>query len=119
MTKASEPAPAGKYGERIARGAAFLDERAPGWRQRIDLEKLELSSCVACVLGQVSANADPYGWREVRLGFGLDFESAEDHGFALSDDEYETVMEAIESADDMDVYDELTSEWRQYIEATR
>jgi hypothetical protein len=37
----------------VAAGAAFLDERMPGWPERIDLDKLDLSGCWRCVLGQL------------------------------------------------------------------
>jgi hypothetical protein len=109
----------GKYAERIERGAALLDERAPGWRQRIDLEKLELSSCTTCVLGQVAGSTDPWGWREVRLGFGLDYSAAEDHGFSLTDSEYLAIADDIEDVNDVRAYRSLTDAWKQYIEATR
>lgn len=39
--------------ERVAAGAAYLDEHEPGWVDRIDLEQLSLSSCWHCVLGQL------------------------------------------------------------------
>lgn len=39
--------------ERVAHGAAWLDERYPGWVDAIDLGKLNVASCHACVLGQV------------------------------------------------------------------
>jgi len=36
-----------------ARGAVFLDERRPGWADEIDVERLDLAECTACVLGQL------------------------------------------------------------------
>ena len=39
--------------ERVARGAALLDEKVPGWERRINLEWLDIASCYFCVLGQV------------------------------------------------------------------
>lgn len=39
--------------EAAARGAAFLDEVAPGWRERIDVERLDIASSCSCVLGQL------------------------------------------------------------------
>lgn len=39
---------------RVARGMALLDKERPGWRERIDVAKLDLSSCYACVLGQLA-----------------------------------------------------------------
>lgn len=38
--------------ERVAAGAAFLDERDPEWWREIDLDALELDDPSACVLGQ-------------------------------------------------------------------
>jgi hypothetical protein len=38
---------------RIRDGAAWLDEREEGWRDRVQVVDLELSSACRCVLGQV------------------------------------------------------------------
>jgi hypothetical protein len=38
---------------RVARGAAWLDTKYPGWFASIDLATLEISDCRMCVLGQV------------------------------------------------------------------
>jgi hypothetical protein len=37
----------------VARGVAKLDELRPGWHNKVDLAKLDLSNCSLCVLGQV------------------------------------------------------------------
>lgn len=37
----------------VARGAALLDERMPGWAARIDLDRLELDDTDRCILGQL------------------------------------------------------------------
>lgn len=39
--------------DEIKAGMALLDEKAPGWREKIDLEELDLGECHACILGQV------------------------------------------------------------------
>jgi hypothetical protein len=39
--------------QRVMAGAAFLDERKPGWERKIDVERLRLEDCRACVLGQL------------------------------------------------------------------
>lgn len=39
--------------ERIAKGIEFLDKKAPGWCDKVDLEVLDLGSSYLCVLGQV------------------------------------------------------------------
>jgi hypothetical protein len=53
--------------DRVALGAALLDEKDPGWWLRIDLDTLALSSSCRCVLGQLcppevqsAALQDPY-----------------------------------------------------------
>jgi hypothetical protein len=44
--------------ERVAAGAAFLDEQWPGWWQRVALDQLDLGSCKRCILGQLSGDYD-------------------------------------------------------------
>ena len=46
------------YDTRVARGAALLDEKLPGWWQRVDLDRLDLSKCTDCVLGQLTGDYD-------------------------------------------------------------
>lgn len=61
-----------------ARGAAWLDERVPGWADHINLDNFTIASCQKCVLGQLFGNYVD-GVSELRivgqqiwLGFGLD-----------------------------------------------
>lgn len=63
---------------RVVRGAELLDERMPGWAERIDLDSFVLSSCKRCVLGQL------YGDFEIALG-RCDIEEAPDdyYGFDI------------------------------------
>jgi hypothetical protein len=39
--------------ERVAYGAAVLDQKSPGWESQIDLSKLDLNDSCRCVLGQI------------------------------------------------------------------
>jgi hypothetical protein len=39
--------------ERVAAGVQLLDEKVPGWRDKIEAGQLSLASCVDCVIGQV------------------------------------------------------------------
>lgn len=39
--------------ERVSRGAALLDRKVPGWENRIDLDRLDISSTANCILGQL------------------------------------------------------------------
>lgn len=56
----------------VAKGAALLDERNPGWRERINLGTLEIGSVYDCVLGQLYGEMDGYDGYDVgkRLLFG-------------------------------------------------
>jgi hypothetical protein len=97
----------GTYTERIARGAAFLDEKQPGWRERIDLEALNLASLENCVLGQVFGHFDGGFAALADAGLVADVATL-DYGFDVNGDE-----------DDDGWYSVLTQEWREYIESTR
>lgn len=45
--------------DRVARGAAWLDEKYPAWFEGIDLSTLDLGNCTRCVLGQVYTGVIP------------------------------------------------------------
>lgn len=47
-----------------ARGAAWLDERVPGWAERINPDWFTIASCTKCVLGQLFGH---YGIGLVKL----------------------------------------------------
>lgn len=67
--------------ELVAAGAAWLDERVPGWWQRINLDALRMKSCEWCVLGQVFGHFDEApraGRLSGQLGFGFPEVSTED-----------------------------------------
>jgi hypothetical protein len=51
---------------RVAKGAALLDEKVLDWPLRVNPSRLAMSTCYACVLGQLDLNG------ELFLG-GLDF----------------------------------------------
>jgi hypothetical protein len=85
--------------QRVASGITWLDENRPGWLDRIDLDRLDLSSPCRCILGQEwldeSPEADPNfafeeafeawnSWNDdpawdVELGFELYRPSDEDY----------------------------------------
>jgi hypothetical protein len=94
----------------VARGAALLDEKLPGWDQRIDLDNLDLGNKCNCVLGQEFDDDDAVGPLEFGYDAGLrelfagDDDKAVDHGFLAAD--YEP-------------HDQLTAEWRRVILARR
>ncbi|HEX7277873.1 MAG TPA: hypothetical protein VF244_10905 [Acidimicrobiales bacterium] len=41
---------------RVQEGADWLDVYAPGWLDLVDLARLAMDDCTACILGQVFAN---------------------------------------------------------------
>ncbi|HEU5032738.1 MAG TPA: hypothetical protein VFV01_48000 [Spirillospora sp.] len=43
--------------ERVAAGAAWLDEKQPGWEARVNTERLNMESTCDCILGQVYEEA--------------------------------------------------------------
>ena len=58
--------------ERVARGAALLDEKRPGWANRIIQEDLDMTSCHDCILGQVYGDYE-IGWHSLDLQSGSEF----------------------------------------------
>jgi hypothetical protein len=95
--------------ERVARGAALLDEREPGWWQRIDLSKLDLASTCRCVLGQLNTDRDgPYPrWSDILDRFGVQLRNEFSHGFNVGGEGTEAK------------FANLTAAWRELIEERR
>ena len=57
--------------ERVAAGAAFLDEREPGWCKRIDPDRLDMSAECRCVLGQLTTDLEDPWWSDITAKFGI------------------------------------------------
>lgn len=74
-----------KVYDRVQRGAAWLDEKIPGWEQQIDLDLLDVGSVENCILGQlghgrVGSMAEECLCRACgHLGARLGFEAEGDH----------------------------------------
>ncbi|HZE34072.1 MAG TPA: hypothetical protein VE198_21895 [Actinoallomurus sp.] len=98
---------------RVARGAALLDEKLPGWDQRIDLGRLNLQSECNCILGQEFADRSTSPYMAAVFELGLGNWSASEHGFDLLGEEESRITER-EST-----YAALTAEWRTVILARR
>lgn len=94
--------------ERVARGAALLDAKRPGWDRQVDLAVLDLEDCALCVIGQLfgperESDADgPFGRGLDALGLCHGEEFA--HGF---------------DAEIPGEFPALTGEWRRVITARR
>lgn len=95
--------------ERVAKGAALLDEKLPGWVDRIDLDRLNVQSGCDCILGQEfsgSATEDAPGFVIGLFGlFGGELTEAMLHGFTIGGG--------------YDTFPALTREWRRVILARR
>jgi hypothetical protein len=84
--------------ERVAAGAALLDEKRPGWEMEIDCARLNIASRRDCMCGQLYGE---YATGVVKLGV----EPAE-YGFLTLKLQPET-------------FEELTEGWRETIAARR
>ena len=90
----------------VDRGAALLDEvYGPEWDERIDLERLNLSSICNCVLGQLHPRAENGYYRGLRVtGLGHSFPKSSSHGFTYG--RHAT-------------FEQLTNAWKRLIERRR
>jgi hypothetical protein len=79
----------------VERGAQFLDERVPGWRERVVPEKLNLANDCDCIIGQTFGE---YGDGLQLLG--LDHRAARNFGFYVSGRQQ---------------WDALTAAWRKVL----
>lgn len=66
------------FKENVEKGVHLLNEKCPGWFEKIDLEKLFMQSCDECVLGQLFGNFIK------GTGILLPGASAIDFGFSIS-----------------------------------
>ncbi len=111
----------------IANGVALLDEKVPGWLDRIDVKRLDmesgqmLNSECGCVLTQLDAICDwPVDdgtgtfaderydigvYERGLLGLRLTYDSAADYGFCTGDDDIP--------------WSRLTAEWKNTIARLR
>jgi hypothetical protein len=96
--------------ERVAAGAAWLDEHHPGWVDRIDLNVLDLESPCFCVLGQLGRNTDLRGWRPLLARLRLPDWQDVPFGFCLTADEEDEDF-GTEAAN----WSALTREWEALI----
>ena len=100
--------------ERVAAGAAWLDERKPDWWSAIDIIAFDIDDCRDCALGQI------YGsyWDSPLFA---DLESIQGALFFVSDDERETIARAkplgFYAESDETIW--LNAEWERVIRARR
>lgn len=77
MTTATE---ALDYTPHVAAGVAFLDERQPGWRERVSTSKLNLADDLSCVLAQVYGKSF---WEVLDFDLNETTKWADAHGFTI------------------------------------
>ncbi len=100
-----------RHERRVARGAAMLDDRWPGWRDLIDWDRLDVASVDDCILGQLAEHERTGSWAFLAEIRGLenvaDCGIAEAHGFLVTD---------WEPGEWRKTYDALTAAWRAAVE---
>lgn len=104
--------------ERVAAGAAWLDEHEPGWVGRIDLDVLDVADDERCIAGQLrgSFGEAVAGWFGDRTACG----TAADLGMCLSGMECDPRTPYAEWVLLRDaIYARLTAAWRELIAARR
>lgn len=108
---------------RAARGAALMDEKRPGWRDRVDADRLQMCEPCGCIVGQDFRDEwrnadetgedaqDPYLYGLAHLGLKDRFGDAMeiDHGF-LADPWAER--------GGVVTYDDLNEAWVEILAAT-
>jgi hypothetical protein len=87
--------------DRVERGAALLDKTAPGWRERVDPETLDMTLCTRCVLGQLFGHYmvgfDRLEVAESSVVYGFDLPwptKFEDSGYDLLQDAWLEMLRA-------------------------
>lgn len=85
-------------GEAVERGAALLDQKVPGWENKIQKAifngTFDITNWDHCVVGTLELVSRESGNRNGTLGFGIalngtvivDYSEAEEYGFTLRDD---------------------------------
>lgn len=92
--------------QRVANGIQLLNEKVPGWIDKINLEKLNILHYWNCVLGQVIG-----GYNEGLRKFGLTQQEGIQHGFFADNVEHATLYERDAQL--------LTEEWKKAVRLAR
>lgn len=83
------------YVPRVAKGAALLDAKKPGWVKTIDLSSLDMGDPCLCVLGQIFGyEPNESGWppgysQGLKALFNGNRQECDEHGFDLTDHDIE------------------------------
>lgn len=69
------------YGPAVANGIKFLDEKYPGWWEKVDTDQLDMGWPALCICGQVGVTED-----------GMDMSGQ--HGFFANDNNFTEFMKS-------------------------
>lgn len=89
--------------DRVSKGIALLDQKAPGWHRQIRLGRLDISNGFSCALGQTYLS-----YFEGKRILGLSNQEVITHGFQAQ----ARIRDSVDAE-----FEELTAEWRRQIEA--
>jgi hypothetical protein len=97
--------------ERVAAGAAWLDQREPGWHDRINLSRLRMQSGCCCILGQLRSDLSG-NWSQLLAAFGLELAFDGTGG----DPEVDLGFDRVPFSGEPDTeWADLEAEWRRVI----
>lgn len=90
--------------KRAARGAAFMDQKRPGWHNEIELGLLDIECGACCILGQIY---NDYGQGTGKIGISYDQQRQYDLGLMAT------------PINKTQKYRELTAAWKTEIRIRR
>ena len=70
--------------DRVARGAAYMDENYPGWERKINLDTLDIQDGCKCILGQATPEGYLDAVNKIRDSVPAEYyvgTVSSDHGF--------------------------------------
>jgi hypothetical protein len=104
--------------ERVSAGIALLDEKAPGWRDKINLATLNIRNTRECILGQVFKTGED-SWQS-GYDAGCEILGLEGCSCCSGTAELAPVTYGFDAdfSEDVDVeFDELQTEWERQLSA--
>lgn len=102
------------HAARVAKGAALLDAKRPGWERELDLSTLDISDPCRCVTAQLSGINN---FKEGQLQLGLNNAAYTAHGFNVDDTcDCCRPEDLPEGYDQTEAYATLNTLWREVIE---
>lgn len=104
---------------RARKGAALLDEfHGADWDEMLDLDALDVSDCMFCVLGQLFGDYNDGLDRLLQVVDDRNKLDAE-YGFSMTQEEFNTLSAGMESLKSEEVYAPLTQAWREVLTERR